>query len=182
MKGSIRKRGTSYTAYWSTRDTATGKRRQHSRGGFKTQKAAQGHLNTVLAKVEEGTWRPDSQMTLKTLLTEHWLPTQESRDLRPATISQYRLAVNHWIVPNIGGVKIGALSPGIVTDLVKTLRTSTSARGRNGLSSRSTQVAIGVLKSAYSWATNNGLLSKNPILAVQRPKIAQGRDEDVATP
>ena len=34
MKGSIRKRGDTFTAYWFTTEPGTGKRRQHSKGGF----------------------------------------------------------------------------------------------------------------------------------------------------
>jgi site-specific recombinase XerC len=113
-------------------------------------------------------------MTVKTLLSEFWLPAQESRDLRPATISQYRLAVDHWIVPRIGGTKIAALTPAMVTMMVTTLRTEKSANGRAGLSPRSAQVAVGVLKSAYKWAAENGLMSRNPILGVRRPQV-QGK-------
>ena len=173
MKGSIRQRGRSYTAYWSASDPSTGERRQHSKGGFKTKKSAQGHLNAVLAKVEEGTWRADSKMTLKVLLNEHWLPAQQSRNLRPGTISQYRLVVDHWIVPNIGGTRIVALTPANVTDLVNRLRTTKSAKGRKGLSPRSAQLVVGVLKSAYAWAVNNGLLNRNPIAGVKRPLVKQ---------
>lgn len=32
MKGSIRKRGNTYTVYWSTPEAATGKRVQHTKG------------------------------------------------------------------------------------------------------------------------------------------------------
>src|ERR1039458_6736645 len=46
-----------YTAYWWVVDGATGKRVQHNKGGFKTKGAAQKHLNAVLAKVDQGTWR-----------------------------------------------------------------------------------------------------------------------------
>lgn len=34
MKGSIRKRGDKWTAYWFTIEPGTGKRVQHSKGGF----------------------------------------------------------------------------------------------------------------------------------------------------
>jgi integrase len=187
MKGSIRKRGNSYTVYWSTNDPATGKRVQHTKGGFRYENAARQSqvasgsraegdsarefLNAVIGKVQEGTWRPDSRMTVRQLLEDFWLPAQQSRDLRPATLAQYRLAVNHWIVPNIGGTRIAALTPAGVNELVTTLRTKKSAKGREGLSPRSAQIAVTVLKSAYAWANNNGLMSRNPIAGVQRPRV-----------
>ncbi len=70
MKGSIRKRGNTHTAYWFTVDPATGKRVQHSKGGFRTQGAAQEHLNELLGKVQAGTWTPDKKITVEQLLKE----------------------------------------------------------------------------------------------------------------
>ena len=40
--------------------------------------------------------------------------TEPSRSLRAATVSQYRLAIDHWIVPHIGAIRIAAL-PGLAT-------------------------------------------------------------------
>jgi integrase len=170
MKGSIRQRGSTYTAYWSTTDPATGKRRQHSKGGFRTRKAAQAHLNGVLGKVEEGSWRPDQPLTVKELLEAHWLPAQRSRGLRPATLDHYENAVNAWIIPAIGGVKVPALTPRHVTEMTEALRSTRTANGRRGLSARSTQIAVGVIKAACTWAVANGMLGRNPLAGVRRPK------------
>ena len=38
MKGSTIRRGKTSTAYWSTIDPATGKRVQHPKGGFRTER------------------------------------------------------------------------------------------------------------------------------------------------
>src|SRR5438046_2117391 len=40
MRGSTRKRGKTWTAYWDATDPETGRRRQRSKGSFATQKAA----------------------------------------------------------------------------------------------------------------------------------------------
>jgi integrase len=170
MKGSIRQRGETHTAYWFTLDPANGKRIQHTKGGFKTKGAAQKHLNLVVGKVEEGSWRPDTALTVKALLEEHWLPAQKSRELAPSTLAQYQMVVDSWLVPNIGGVRVSALTPKTVTELVQTLRTSVSSAGRKGLSPRSAQLAVGVLKAACAWAVENGLLGRNPVVGVRRPR------------
>lgn len=169
----IRQRGETITAYWETRDAASGKRRQHSKGGFATKKAARDYLKSVDGKVVDGTWRPDQPLTVKQLLEEHWLPAQQSRELRPATIAQYRAVAEHWIVPQIGGLKAAALTPAEIHHLVDTLRTETSSKGRAGLSSRSAQLTVGTLKSACSWAVENGLLGRNPLAGVRRPRAEQ---------
>jgi len=170
MKGSIRQRGDSFTAYWSTTDRATGERVQHSKGGFRTKGAAQRHLNVTLPKVDDGSWRADRPLTVSQLLTEHWLPAQRSRELRPATLAQYKGVVENWINPYIGGVKVASLTPAIANQLADTLRTGTSAKGHAGLSPRSGQLTIGILKSACAWAVENELLGRNPVAGVRRPR------------
>ena len=77
MKGSTRKRGSTWTAYWFTQDPATGSRKQHSKGGFPDEVgAAQEHLNEVLGKVQTGAWAPDKRITVAELLVE-WLAAEE---------------------------------------------------------------------------------------------------------
>ena len=166
----IRQRGSTHTAYWETPDPATGRRRQHSKGGFKTIKAARDYLKSVDGKVIEGSWRPDQPLTVKQLLEEHWLPAQQTRGLRPATIAQYRLVVDFWLVPHIGGLRVSELTPAIVQKLVEKLRSTKSSAGRSGLSARSTQLAIGTLKAACAWAVEAGLLGRNPVAGVRRPR------------
>ena len=179
MKGSIRQRGNTYTVYWSTTDPATGRRLQHTKGGFERAEprrpakgdSAREFLNAVMGKVQEGSWRPDRPLTVKELLDEHWLPAQRAAELRPTTIVQYQGIVDNWIVPHLGGVKVAALTPALVTDFTTTLRTTKSAKGRAGLSIRSTQMAVGVLKAACQWALLNGYLGRNPVQGVRRPKL-----------
>ena len=120
--------------------------------------------------MQDGSWRKDTALTVKQLLEEHWLPAQRSRELRPATLDQYRNVVDSWIVPNLGAVRVPALTPKDVTEMVETLRTTKSAAGRKGLSPRSAQLAVGTLKAACQWATENGLLGRNPIAGVRRPR------------
>jgi integrase len=169
VRGTIRQRGDTYTALWHLNDPATGKRRQHSKGGFRTQGEAQTHLNRVLGKVADGAWRPDKPLTVTQLLDEHWLPAQESRGLRPATMAQYRTVADAWIKPNLGAVKVAALTPAHVTNMIEALRTNRSSGGRKGLSARSAQLSTGLLKAACVWALENGLIGRNPLAGVHRP-------------
>jgi len=70
MKGFVKQRseGSSWSAYWETKDPATGSRKQHSKAGFKTKTAAQSHLNIVVGKVTSNEWKPDQAITVKALL------------------------------------------------------------------------------------------------------------------
>ena len=91
MKGFTRQRrdGGSWTCYWESRDPSTGKRRQHSKGGFRTQRATREHLNVVLGRVRDRGMAQGRALTLAELLEVYWLPAQRSRGLRPSTLSQY---------------------------------------------------------------------------------------------
>jgi integrase len=168
-KGFIRARGRTYTAYWNLVDPATGNWRQFSKGGFTTKGAAQKHLNGVLGKVSDDSWRPDKPLTVAQLLDEHWLPAQQTRGLRPATLAQYRRVADAWVKPSLGGVKVAALTPAHVTQMVDRLRTQTSSMKRDGLSPRTAQLAVGTLKAACTWAVANGMIGRNPLAGVRRP-------------
>lgn len=178
MRGSIRQRGGTYTAYWFTTDPATGKRIQHSKGGFVRENparptrgdSAREFLNSVLGKVQDDTWRPEKPLMVKDLLELHWLPAMTSRGLRPATLSQYRMVVKSWLVPQLGAVKISSLTPAQMDAAVEALRTTKTSQGRKGLSDRSVQLSVGTLKAATTWAVKNGLLARDPLTGYDRPR------------
>lgn len=170
MKGSTIKRGTTWTAYWFTTDPATGKRRQHSKGGFKTQKAARAHLNDLLGKVQTGEWRPDTKMTVGQLLTD-WLAAKRSEGLRDNTTTMYRNVIDGWLVPHVGGLRLEQLTPARAQELVEKLRSGDGSRlNRGALSARSVQLAVQVLKAATRWATETGLVSRDPLVGFKRPR------------
>ena len=173
MKGFTRQRrdGGSWTCYWESRDPSTGKRRQHSKGGFRTQRAAREHLNVVLGRVATGEWRKDAPLTLAELLEVYWLPAQRSRGLRPSTLSQYEGAARWYLIPALGARKVAALTPTDVSALIEKMRTAKSATGRKGLSARTAQVAVTTLKAATAWALKNGLLGRDPLAGVDRPRL-----------
>ena len=170
MRGFIRERSGGFTCYWEDKHPATGKRRQHSKGGFPTKGAAQKHLNSIIGAVQDGSWKPDKPLTVEQLLREHWLPAQKARELRPATLAQYEGAITHWIVPRLGGLKVASLTPAVVVDYMTALRSEKSAKGRAGLSPRSVSLATGLLKAACAWAVQAELLGRNPIASVRRPR------------
>lgn len=170
MKGSTRQRGKTWTALWPTTDSATGKRHQASKGGFRTKKLAEAHLNGILEKVEQGTWRPDAKLTVEQLLTE-WLAAKRSEGLRENTISMYTNVAKGWVVPHIGAVDVRKLTPAAVGRLVEELRANGSRRGRGALSDRSVQLAVTILKAATRWAWQQGLMGRDILASYKRPKV-----------
>jgi hypothetical protein len=92
MRGSVRKRGSTWTWYLDAPpDPVTGRRRQASKGGFRTKREAQDALNETLARLREGTFVPPSHRTLGTYLLEEWLPAVRPPRVRPSTWQSYRM-------------------------------------------------------------------------------------------
>jgi integrase len=183
MRGFARQRteGGSWTAYWETKDPATGKRRQHtlardpSTGApFRTKGAAERYLNGVVGKVAEGRWQPDQALTVRQLIGDHWLPAQRER-VRPTTWEQYHGAVESWVLPYLGAVKVNALTPKMVNDWHAQLRSE------RDLSARSLQMATGFLKAATKYAVETGLVGRDPLVGVRRPR-SQSRTMTVWAP
>lgn len=175
MKGTVRQRGKTFTCYWWTADPVAGGWRQHSKGGFATKTAAGNHLTATLAKVQAGEWTPESKLTVRQLLENHWLPARSSEGLRASTLAQYRDVIDHWIVPQIGGLEVRRLTPAAAQSMVDALRAGGKkpAKGkadRRALSDRSVQLAAQVLKSATRWALATGLLGRDPLAGYKRPR------------
>ncbi len=173
MKGSVRKRGKTWTAYWETTDPATGGRRQHSKGGFRIKDDAQGHLNDLIKDVGHGTWRPNVKMTVEKLM-EEWLAAKEGENIRPNTLAMYGSVIAGWITPHIGQLPVDQLSPSKAKLMVDALRSEGgSQHGRGELSARSIQLAVQCLKAATRWAFEAGQLSQDPLAGYKRPKAPQ---------
>jgi hypothetical protein len=150
MRSFVRQRseGASFTAYWETRDPGSGKRRQHSRGGFPTKRAAQRHLNTLVGKVTAGEWRPDQSVTVRQLLVDCSLPAQRSRGFTSVVDCVEPANGRDLLLPALGARVVSTLTPADVNALVEKMRNDKSAKGRSGLSARTTQIAVGNLKAA----------------------------------
>jgi Arm DNA-binding domain/Phage integrase, N-terminal SAM-like domain len=97
MRGSIRRRGSTYTWYVSVPDPVNAERRQHSKGGFRTKRECQEALNEALARLREGTFVRPSPRGLGAFLVDEWLPAVRPPRVRPSTWDSYRMAVERHI-------------------------------------------------------------------------------------
>jgi hypothetical protein len=145
----------------------------HSKGGFRTKRAAQEHLNEVLGKVQAGAWTPDKKITVDELLTE-WLAAKKSQGLWATTIAQYQNVVDSWLVPHVGVVQLAKMSPAQAQQLVEVLR-SEGTRSGGALSSRSVQLSVTLLKAATAWALETGLVGRDPLAGYRRPRAETRR-------
>ena len=169
MRGSTRKRGSTWTAYWDLpADSETGKRRQASRGGFKRQKDAQAFLNRTLPTVDDGTYIEPSKQPFAGFLLEEWLPGI-SATVRPLTLTKYRSIVGQYVKGrDIGGIPLRSLTAGHFNALYAQLETE-------GLSIATRRVTHAVLRRALNDAVRWGKLARNPAGAADPPSLPRSR-------
>jgi integrase len=168
MRGSTRKRGSTWTALWDHHDPATGARRQKSKGGFRTQREAQTHLATVITSVAQGGYVEPSKQQLGAFLLEEWLPAIGGT-VRPLTRERYEKIVSLYVAKrDIGAIPLRALSGGHLTALYSELE-------RDGLSIGTRRLTHSVLRHALGDAVRWGKLVRNPAMAAVPPAKARSR-------
>jgi integrase len=170
MRGSIRKRGSTYT-YWLDvgPDPVTGKRRQRTKGGFRTKRECQRALNAAISAVQGGTFVEPSRRTVRSLLLDEWLPAVQMANLRPATWENYRIHVQAHIVPALGMVELQRLSPAQLNAFYRHLLSEGGKDGR-GLASKTVRNIHNTVHRALKDAVRWGLLVRNVADAADPPK------------
>lgn len=144
--------------------SADGKRRQVRRRGFATKKAAKAALDALTEDVHHGLHVDRNRLTVGQYLTDQWLPT---RGLSPSTIEAYTIAVNKWIVPHLGAVRLQVIDPAMVTQFLGVML----AEGRSPKYVRNVH---GVLRKALADARRLGLVRTNAAADVELPKVRRG--------
>jgi integrase len=143
----------------------TGRRRQKSKGGFRTRKAAEAALRELVASVDAGKYVERSTRTVGDYLDE-WLEVVRPR-LRPTSVNSYRQAVGH-IKGRVGAVPLQSLQPLEVESLYTDLLASGGARGRP-LSPKTVRNIHVVLRKALADAERLGLVVRNAAAAAKPP-------------
>ena len=170
MRGSIRKRGRTYTWYLFVPDPATGKPQQRSRGGYRTKRECQAGLDDALATLRAGTFVETSRRTIGSFVRDEWLPVMEL-NLRPTTWTTYQGLLDAYVIPTLGAVELQRLTPGHLSVLYRELLTSGRRHRPGGLAPktvRNVHVLIHrVLKDAVRW----GYVVRNVADAADPPKV-----------
>jgi integrase len=110
MRGCVSKRASgTYSIVVELGRNAEGKRRQKSRGGFRTKKEAQEALNALLAEVQGGTYVKPRDVRLADYLRE-WLEAA-APNLSGKTVERYRIAVERHLIPAFGQLMLPELRP-----------------------------------------------------------------------
>jgi integrase len=163
MRGHIRKHGAGwqYTVELEP-DPATGKRRQKSKGGFKSKKECEQAMNKLMAELEKGDYFETSNMLLRDYLS-YWLNNYASSNVAPSTLKRYKLSISD-INAFIGNVPLSKLKPAHIQDLYSQLMSNKHQSKSTVLKTHRT-FSIS-LKHAIKWQ----LINSNPCNNVQPPR------------
>jgi integrase len=128
----------------------------------KSQKACRDWVKDILGKIEHGLTFDGTQVSLEQFM-ESWLAGKElSR--RPNTVKNYRSYCSDYIFPALGKMRLQNILPSHLRQLY--LRMQDEGRG-----ARTIQLIHVTLHGALKQAVKEGLIGRNPVDAVERPKV-----------
>ena len=179
MKGTIRKRGESWTYQFMITDPRReGGRRTISKGGFRLRREAEVALAEALAGFDDSTHVEPSKITLAKYVEGQWLPSLHR--LKPATVQCYRDQMTYYVLPHIGGLRLRDLTAGEVTRLYAHLRANGRRKSSGGLSESSLSKTHVALSKCLGDAVEEGLLPRSPMTRlVKRVRPSQERAEEM---
>lgn len=171
QRGSVRKRGATWTAYW-TIASPDGVRRQRTKGGFTSKREAQAFLNETLASIGTATYTAPSKLTLGRYLRDHWLPTVRATT-RASTWDSYRRHVEQHIAPVIGGIPLQQLGPQHLDRFYADKLAAGRLDGSRGLSVKTVRNIHAVLHKALRDAERKQLVARNVAASADPPRQQQ---------
>jgi integrase len=166
MRGSIRKRGTTWSVVYDE-PSPDGKRRQRSKGGFGTKRAASAFLTEQLARLGDGSYAAPTKTTVGTFLADEWLPAV-TPTLRPLSVARYGQAIPLYIGPSIGATRLQALRGGNLNAMYSNLE-------RDGLSVSTRRLVHAVIHRALRDAVRWDHLNRNPAAMADPPALPRTR-------
>jgi integrase len=137
----------------------------------KTQKEAREWVNETLGKINHGLTFDGAHLSLAQYM-ESWL-SGKTIARRPSTVRNYRRYMDLYILPAMGAMKLQAVLPAHIRQLY--IRMQSEGKG-----ARTIQLVHVTLHCAFSRAIKEGLISFNPMDAVERPR-AEPKRFDILT-
>ena len=147
-------------------DPVTGKRRRIWRTIKTTSKrVARKELTKLLAEIDNGTVATSGHMTAGEW-HDKWLHENVRLRNSPRTAQGYKSHVDIWIKPQFGHVRLDALSPSHVQQLMARIFDK-------GRSANTANHVFTTLRLSLKDAVRQGMITRNVCDAVDRPKVQQ---------
>jgi len=170
--------------YWyltlHPRDPATGTYRTKTLAlGTQDERQARERATALVADYLRGQPLPsaDARTPLGDWLTE-WLRDKEAQGRSGATIAQYRSIIRSRLVPGLGGVRLGQLTPDHIRRYLRkeaeSPRQNAGRKGGDGrgtISSRTVALEHAILRQALEAAVRLDILPRNPADRVDPPRV-----------
>jgi integrase len=160
MRGTVIRRGGSWSVVIDLGRDASGKRIRQWHSGFADKDAAERGRTDLLSKLDRGVYVAPDRMTVADFLTSEWLPAVEST-VRATTWELYRVNVASYIVPSaLGRTAMQKVTPGAINAFYAMLLKGGRKDGR-GLSPKSVRNIHTLLHKALGDAVRWGRVSRN---------------------
>lgn len=172
MNGHVRKRGQTWTYYFDI-GKVNGKRKQKSKGGFRTKADAQRALRKRLEEYQStGQVFEPEKISISDFI-EYWLSTYIKINKKISTHEHYARDCRVHIAPVLGSYYIQNVSSKMIQDfLVSKADTHAITTVAN---------LYGELSSLFNYALSLGYLKENPLKKVSMPKKKYKKDVTVLT-
>lgn len=143
----------------------TGKQVQRSITG-KTQKEVAQKMKEIAVDIDRAAYQAPCRLTVA-----EWLEIWQKEylyDVRLSTAQLYKRSLTLYVIPNIGKVKLEALTPHMIQRMLNAL---SQQETRNGtLSPKTVKNVRGILHKALQQAVENQYIRCNPVTACEPPR------------
>ncbi|ANC20992.1 integrase [Bacillus cereus] len=158
----FRKRGEKWSFTMDVgKDPITGKRKQITKGGFKTKKAAQEEVAKVTNDLANGDYE-NSDIRFSQLV-EIWMQEKES-SCRPSTLYQYKRILRSRVMPEFGEKRLSDIKPLTVHNFHQKLL-------KEGLTTKYISSVDVMLKQILDKGVELEMINSNPAKKAKRPKV-----------
>src|SRR5215471_17909047 len=170
MKGHIRERSPGHCAIViDLRDTEAGKRRRRWYSFRGTKRQAQVECARLISEIQNGTAIEPSRLTVSDFL-ERWIEHMQGQ-VSPRSHERYAEIARKNLMPLLGGLALTKLQPAHISQAYAKALASGRRDGKGGLSAASVHYQHRVLKKALGQAVKWRLLPRNPVDAVDPPRV-----------
>jgi integrase len=167
LRDGVMKRGNTWSYVIRVKDPETGLSKPRWVGGFATEQEAKAARDKARVRARQGQYIDRASITVAAYL-DQWLEAH-AVEVKPKTLHDYRHLINRHVRPQIGALRLQAITPARLTKLYRELATS-GGRDGAGLSPRTVEYVHAVLRKAFRDAVVvDQILPSNPVERAKRP-------------
>ena len=161
MKGTVIKRGATWSVVIEIGRAADGRRIRKWHSGYRSRKEAERARVELLASLDKGAYVAPSRLSFGSFLVDEWLRAKQT-NVKETTLALYELHVMKYVVPRLGGVPLLNLGPAHLNTLYAELLADRERNRGRGLSPTTVRRVHTTLHKALADAVRWGRLARNP--------------------